>query len=68
MIDPRDYTHCPLCASEVWNNRAEKATGARYKTTPDSRCKVCYAAGWLQPDGSWKWLPSRGLHLTSRSR
>ena len=56
-LPPDAVIHCPLCGGDTWSNVAEKATGARARTSPDFKCKGCHAVDWIQADGSHRWLP-----------
>ena len=69
-LPPDAVIHCPLCSSEVWDNRERKASGQYKPTYPDFRCKACDAAGWLNPDGSWHWKPStkQSMHTLHYTR
>lgn len=43
---------CNFCNSECYDNRRDK----RNPQAPDFKCKRNDGSGWIQPDGSVKWL------------
>ena len=62
-------TECPKCGGPLYDNRADKASGAKSRKWPDFKCRdeSCKWAEWLDKKGEAKGAkaaPSRGPKQT----